>query len=110
VKFFTLIYALYILALPLFPCGDKDDCIDEKAETSIAKQNNTEQQNHEHEDENCSPFCTCMCCGQVITNLFYPVNSDINKKYFISKSTSSYNNNFRLPSYLDRIWQPPKFS
>jgi hypothetical protein len=109
-KLFTFIYALYILVLPLLPCGDREECNDEKVKTSIVKNVDTDHQNHDVEDENCSPFCTCMCCGQIITNLFYPIKEEKSNHSFQSKNIASYKSNFHLSSYLDRIWQPPKFS
>lgn len=89
---------------------DKDECNDEKTETCIAKKVDNNQQEDEHEDENCSPFCACMCCGQVVTNLFSSFSAESNKKYGSSKNTSSLKNRFHSSSYLDRIWQPPRLS
>ncbi len=109
-KIFTLIYALYILVLPLIPCGDREECNDEKTKTSLAINLDIEHQNHEDEEERCSPFCTCICCGQVITNLFYSAKEEKSNQFFYLKNTSTYKNTFQLSSYLDRIWQPPKFS
>jgi hypothetical protein len=98
------------LVLPLLPCADKEECNDEKTKTSLAINLDSEHQSHEDEEESCSPFCTCLCCGQVITNLFCLIKEEKNNQSFFSKNISDYKNTFHLSSYLDRIWQPPKLS
>ena len=102
-KFFTIIFSIYILVLSLAPCSDSVEC-DEG--------NKTEQShnNHKHENENCTPFCICACCGQpVASNINYPVAQTVSKPEIFNKSISIYNQTF-ISQFNANIWQPPKIS
>ncbi|MEZ4773104.1 MAG: DUF6660 family protein [Bacteroidia bacterium] len=105
-KIFTLIFSFYLFALAVMPCSDKDDCKYQGADQSTFA--STDHSDHDTDTENCSPFCMCACCGQSITNIFYPTTlrnlTPIATKYF-----PVYNASFVSEVYLS-IWQPPKIS
>lgn len=76
---------MYILVLSLAPCGDSVEC---------GESNKTEKSHnkHKHENENCTPFCICACCGQPVTSkINYPVAQAILKPVFFIKSIAIYN-------------------
>ncbi len=94
---------MYILVLSLAPCGDSVEC---------GERNKTEKSHnsHKHENENCTPFCICTCCGQpVASNINYPVVQTVSKPEIFNKSVAIYNQTF-FPKYCANIWQPPKIS
>jgi len=104
-KFFTLIFSVYILALSILPCGDQRDC-NQSEQTAITA--TTDHENHNHEQETCTPFCICACCGSVFSNLYYPATLSL----FVptsSKNLPVYQNAFVREIYFN-IWQPPKIS
>ncbi len=70
----------------------------------------TDHDNHQHEDESCSPFCSCACCGQVcyinfqLTNMAVVTSLANTAQYFM------YTNSFLPSNLFGNIWQPPKCS
>jgi hypothetical protein len=57
-KFFATILSLYILLLTAIPCVDHPE--DHTLQKIEITQSATD--NHQHEGDQCSPFCTCDCC------------------------------------------------
>jgi hypothetical protein len=106
VKFFTLIFSFYLLALAVMPCSDKDDCNYMSADQSTLA--TTDHSDHDNDTENCSPFCLCACCGQSISSTFYPT-ALYNLTPVPTQDIPVYNAPFVSEVYLS-IWQPPKIS
>jgi hypothetical protein len=96
------ILSFLILSLSIIPCSDAETCEEEKAggvETS--------HDHSEDEDDNCSPFCVCGCCGntyvvQEVTHGFSHIATAFHSSVFSYSFLYSFD-------YLDAIWQPPKF-
>ncbi|MCK6541163.1 hypothetical protein L6Q79_00615 [bacterium] len=105
-KILTLIFSFYLLALAVMPCSDKDDCKYHGSEQSTFA--TTDHSDHDSDTENCSPSCMCACCGQSMTNIFYPT-ALYNLTPFASQDFLVYNASFVSEVYLS-IWQPPKIS
>ncbi|MEO8088212.1 MAG: DUF6660 family protein [Bacteroidota bacterium] len=100
-KIFAAVLAAYMLSLFLLPCTG--NCNSDEHGSSIAFQ--ATQDHHEHENDNCSPFCLCDCCSTIITvvhstqlNAFIP---SVEKKFCIL--TQSF-----FSEYSDDCWQPPR--
>jgi hypothetical protein len=106
VKLFTLIFSFYLLALAVMPCSDMEDCNYPSADQSTFA--TTDHSDHDSDTENCSPFCMCACCGQSITNIFYPT-ALYNPTPVVKQDIPIYNASFISEVYLS-IWQPPKIS
>ncbi|MCY7291285.1 MAG: hypothetical protein LH615_03800 [Ferruginibacter sp.] len=102
-KFFTLLFKIYLLALSFFPCADVDSCIETNS-PYISSINNKEDHN---ETENCTPFCICSCCALQIIHQPTAINENSKQIYFALKYPA-LKINFRSYSN-DGIWQPPKF-
>lgn len=84
------------------PCGDKEDC-HEKAKLELTADDHSD---HEHESEQCSPFCICSCCGTY---------SQISSIYELEVKINNTISDRALPYVTDHIseislsiWQPPK--
>lgn len=63
--------------------------------------------NHSHETkDNCSPFCTCQCCGisiiSITTNNIFEEINNVSSNTIILKYTSLYKFN-----YQKGVWNPP---
>jgi hypothetical protein len=103
-KFLVLLFNLYLLVLPCLPCGDVDDCANEKPTTvSLQKGNNPKE---EHKSDNCTPFCHCACCTSPVTFLTHTIEKNI-VTYFIKKNYILQSTQYATNS-TDAIWQPPK--
>ena len=102
-KVLTLIFSFYLLAMAVRPCSDCD-FQDVKRDIYTT----SEHSDHESGNENCSPFCICACCGQSITNIFYP-STIYRLKPVVEEIFPIYYTSFFSEVYLS-IWQPPKIS
>ena len=103
-KWFKLIFPVYLLLLSCMPCAVVEDGMDNMA--TISTSNHSTRKN---QAETCSPFCTCNCCGvRVATPQVFVVNaitfSVFKEKYSAFQSLSFQN------AMSHSIWQPPKLS
>ena len=102
-KIFASILSFYVVILTFIPCIDvpTDDSM-QKIELS---ESSADQ--HHHDTDSCSPFCTCDCCASPVLNH----NNTIQFKCVeISQHTfSEYNSSFVSSTFVS-IWQPPKLS
>lgn len=106
-KLFAFFMAIYILVLSAVPCSDvHNDCNNSKSKTELT-------QNHDHQqdqDDNCSPFCTCACCGASVVAIdFTPFQIKKPAEFLITQKISLRNFSF-ISNFYGNIWQPPKIN
>ena len=104
-KSFWLIFSFYILVLSVLPCTDKEEC-NEPIQTNISS--NTKHENHNHDKEHCSPFCTCACCGTNISFTSFTAFQIIERPVFNSSMSYSLFNEYIKSNFFGNIWQPPQ--
>lgn len=94
-----------MLYMSCLPCSDGNEC-NEKAPIEISATDI--HQEHNHEAEACTPFCTCSCCA---VSIFYSGLSKAQdvKVVFQSEKHLLSNVAFNTEVYYS-IWQPPKVS
>ena len=104
-KLFTFIMSFFLLYLSCLPCVDSNEC-NPKAPVEISAYDNNQQ--HNHEAEICTPFCTCSCCP---ASAFYSALSKVQcaKLVFKSDKFPLYNIAFNTEVFC-KIWQPPQLS
>lgn len=101
------LFAMYVLALAVYPCSDKETCADERKAGIVLVDNS----NHAHsgsEQDVCTPFCICSCCAAHI-QLSHLADISIINLVHNTKVITLY---FEKP-VLDNakaIWQPPKLA
>ena len=105
VKLFWTIFSIYILVLSTAPCGDESNC-NEFAETHTNITANASQDGS-HQDEICSPFCMCSCCGCQGFHIEPFLSASITFSQSIDKKITPYESQF-LSQFTANIWQPPK--
>jgi hypothetical protein len=95
----------FMLYLSFLPCGDSVEC-NAKTEMKITTTDNHQQ--HEHQTEACTPFCSCSCCA---ASVFYSALSKIqaSKIVFQSEKFPLLNEDANTDVFSS-IWQPPKLS
>jgi len=99
-KIIIYILSLTILGLSIYPCSDGLHCEEEQ---EMASHNHSED-----EEDDCSPFCVCACCGSFYvdgkteTSLPTPRHIPVTSKFHYATHYSF--------SYRSAIWQPPAFS
>ena len=99
-KLFALFMSFYLLLLPLLPCGDTDDC---REETQLPASHDQ----HEEDDETCTPFCYCTCCPASMFTT--PVTMD----WSLALEMPAVQIDYIHPLYsfhYHSFWQPPKLS
>lgn len=107
VKLLTIIFSFYLLVLPLLPCMDDDTCSKISQITSVVKASHSDQKESQ---ENCNPFCNCMCCSNIATPNFVQYKTVTAKNNDVDTVHSFYQN-ISLPSdFFGNIWEPPKIS
>ena len=104
-KFFTFIFAIYIMVLSVIPCSDvHNECSDTKANTELAHNHDNQQD----QDDNCSPFCFCACCGtSVIVLDSLPLSLQV-PVFFPTTTKVALRSFFFVSNFYGDIWQPPK--
>ena len=100
-RFIAAILSFLILSLSVMPCSDAETC-DEQDKT----EQSTHHDHSEDEDDDCSPFCVCGCCGSTyvahdVTHEFSHILTHFHTNAFSYSFLYSFD-------YLDTIWQPPK--
>ncbi|MFM9909219.1 MAG: DUF6660 family protein [Chitinophagaceae bacterium] len=102
-KFFFFIMGCFMLYLSCIPCSDSIEC-NVKTEVKISTVANHQQ--HSHEKESCTPFCTCSCCA--VSVFFVPfTKTPIAKEVFQSVKYPMYLISFTAEAHYS-IWQPPQ--
>lgn len=103
-KTMALFLSLVIALLSANPCADGR--VSTPSKVVIAEQH----ANHQHNNDLCSPFCSCACCGAQLLNYTpQPVFQVAGAVISPSQNVSGYKNRFSA-SYYVRIWQPPQIS
>ena len=104
-KLFTFIMSFFLLYLSCLPCCDSKEC-NVKAPVEISANSNHQQ--HNHNSEICSPFCTCSCCA---TSAYYAPFStaQVSKIVFQSEKYPLFNVALNAEAHYS-IWQPPQIS
>ena len=104
-KYFFFILSCFMLYLSCLPCSDSKEC-NEKTETNISVAGNHQQ--HEHDTESCTPFCTCSCCS--ITVYYTSIFKMPSVKFkFLSVKYALQKTALNTEVYYS-IWQPPKIA
>ena len=104
-KFFAFIMAILVLALSIMPCADKE-IVDNESKAKTVLENLNHQQGDPQQDD-CSPFCHCSCCGTFSPN--YSITTLSHSLSYQSIARSSF-----LPADIIEIalpiWQPPQLA
>lgn len=106
-KWFTVILSIYLMALSNMPCADMEVNSAMHKTAQFASEDN-----HSHDKDNdlCSPFCACNCCGAQVLSYQTPLSFEFPKTYCqISISLPNYNSVF-ISNFYGSIWQPPQIA
>ena len=106
-KWIAILMSIYLMALSNMPCADMEVNSAMHKTTEFSSENN-----HTHDKDNdlCSPFCACNCCGaqvlsyQTAVTFEFPAVSSI-----ISIPLPNYNSVF-ASNFYESIWQPPQIA
>ncbi len=94
------ILAIYILALAIMPCNDIH-ALDQNASNTFEITDNE----HHHDMDFCSPFCSCDCCHTSAE----PVIIDINETESETIPFSFFHLSIPEKENIYTFWRPPIF-
>ena len=117
-------FIVYYIALLFVPCGDHFHYAEHEGQVTSAlthcSHDHSEAQDHSmredsseaHNDSHdCSPLCVCGCCHMSLSDqVAYRIN--LNEYIRTEYQFIEFNTHYVIaysPSYLDCIFQPPKF-
>nr|WP_315202064.1 DUF6660 family protein [uncultured Flavobacterium sp.] len=107
-KLLNTILSFIFLILSSMPCADMETNNSAHTKTEFVSNDN----NHSHNKENdlCSPFCTCNCCGAQVLSYQANVVFDFSTiSAVITKSLPTYKSIFSS-NFFGSIWQPPQIA
>ena len=106
----TIILALYVLGLSVWPCADEAMSTNrqERGAVAIAASVPVPVPVHDHHDA-CTPFCTCACCAATI-NIAPHFNYNVMPMVeLVPIATAIFQYvPVQWASPLSAIWQPPQ--
>ena len=102
VKYIAIILSVLTIVLSALPC---DDELAHNDTYNIALNSNSHDDDHNSKDL-CSPFCTCVCCANVVVEPIFDqeltiidtINTELNTTYLFSFSRD----------FSKSIFQPPR--
>lgn len=89
--------------LVIAPCSDAATC-----ETETTQQTSHGHDHSEDSEDNCTPFCTCQCCGALVIVASIVKYDDLKEAPSFSFSFN-YSFNYAF-DYTKGIWHPPVIS
>ncbi|WP_317126130.1 DUF6660 family protein [Flavobacterium nackdongense] len=103
-KFTNFILSIIFLLLSCLPCADMEH------DTSYNKVTISNESNHTHDNDSCSPLCICNCCGcqSFVYNAIYHYNF-VSVKIIIDKKVPEYKS-ILASNFFGSIWQPPQIA
>ncbi|WP_223705654.1 DUF6660 family protein [Flavobacterium potami] len=104
-KWIAIFLSVYLMALSNMPCADMEVNSAMHKTAQFASEDN-----HSHDKENdlCSPFCACNCCGIQVLSYQTPITFEFSKADpLILSPLPSYNSVF-VSNFYGSIWQPPQ--
>ena len=106
------IFAFYLFALSLVPCGDGGGGIIEMAEYVFGAEQQVQADHQQHSDpcdgDLCSPFCICSCCSLTL-DITEKTPLRVKAPASILKVKPSFVPNIFPSIYCTSFWQPPRF-
>ena len=103
-KWITIILSVYLIGLSILPCADLEITSTVNASQFLSEENHS----HDKENDMCSPFCACSCCGVQVLSYHPHIVFEFPVELF---STSLLAPNYKsvfASSFFGSIWQPPQ--
>ncbi|WPR71215.1 DUF6660 family protein [Flavobacterium sp. NG2] len=107
-KMLNIIFSIYLVVLSCLPCADKlADSLAHQAEI-----HSTTDAEHSHDVDNdlCSPFCVCSCCGFHTLTYVAVVPTLVTVLFEEIKSSHSFYTSIASSNFFGSIWQPPQIA
>lgn len=106
-KWITVILSLYLMALSNMPCADME--VDSAAH-KIAQFSSEANHSHDKQNDLCSPFCACNCCGAQVLTYQTSLSFDFPVSYSIISIQLPDYTSVVTSNFFGSIWQPPQIA
>jgi len=106
VKWLNIILSIYLVALASMPCADMNE--NSAAHDAIAHESNHGGHSHDKDNDLCSPFCACNCCGVQIMSYFPTISYDFPLVSAVIKTKEPFYRSVFASDFFGSIWQPPQ--
>lgn len=93
------------MALSIVPCSDEATHVGADADNIECLSKNHSHDHSDHTEDDCTPFCTCICCGSVMS-MPTTYHLDDPQLAIIKTKLLPYNFNYSF-SYNLGVWHPP---
>ncbi|MCX6352301.1 MAG: hypothetical protein NTX03_10620 [Bacteroidetes bacterium] len=100
-KYLCILLSFYVLMATGMPCMDEDEAVVNSVSTTQHSDNTN------HDNESCSPFCICNCCG--CSGFSIPLSFLV--KGIIINATQLKIAEYQAlvtDDFIAAIWQPPR--
>ena len=105
-KLLNIILSIYLTVLSCLPCSDLE--ISHSAISVDEHKIDKDQNSHDEDDDLCSPFCVCNCCGTQALSFFSEITFEFNKNTLVIKSPLPTYKSILSSNFFGSIWQPPQ--
>ncbi|MFK7904810.1 MAG: DUF6660 family protein [Chitinophagales bacterium] len=100
-KILSIILSLFFLTLSVLPCTDAHSC-----ESDNDMESHLQHDHSEDEQDDCPPFCLCICCGITFTTENLEVSCETAPSVQNQAYKSRYSFNYAF-SFTSSVWHPP---
>ena len=103
-RILAFILSIFVLAMAIMPCDDEFDNAMSPDVSKTQVENHSDNHSHQNED-GCTPFCICQCCG---TPIILPALFNFNEKNEVALSSISFHySSLYFYDYSNGVWHPP---
>lgn len=107
------ILTIYFLVLSALPCRDAGDDMPSPILSALthldSRTSDHKHEKHEHQNDGCSPFCSCQCCSLKMET-FQKFEAGIGRKVLFQLAAAPYEIDApSIDNYPNQVWQPPKY-
>ncbi|MGA9639108.1 DUF6660 family protein [Flavobacterium sp.] len=107
-KMLNILLSLYLVVLSCLPCADMK--VDSLAHQSVIENANDAGHAHDTDNDLCSPFCICSCCGFHTLTFTATVPILVAVTYEEIQSSNSFYTSIANSNFFGSIWQPPQIA
>lgn len=104
-KWIAILLSVYLMALSNMPCADMEV---NSAMHKTAQFSSEDNHSHDKDNDLCSPFCACNCCGAQILSYQTPIAFEFPQVYHLILSPLPSYNSIIASNFYGSIWQPPQ--
>ncbi|SDK17063.1 DUF6660 family protein [Flavobacterium noncentrifugens] len=105
-KWIAILLSLYISLLACKPCADGETISGNSQSIALKKATHS----HENQEDSCSPFCICSCCGVQIFHFAQPVVYHFATVLPVIKTQIPFYKTSFISGYFGSVWQPPQIA